>query len=323
MTMNRRSFLTGSAGAAGALFLGSHASAEDSAQAGQRRSGHRESNPISVSTYSFVRWPGDERPSIEQCLEYASEWGFDGVELLEGQLDQTDDAYLRNLKRKALWLGLPLCGMSTHQSFMRPDADERQEYVDRAIQSIERAYLLGIPTIRVNTGRWGTSGSFTDLMENRGIEPPVEGYDDEDAFEWVVACFEELLPVAERCGVVLGLENHWGLARTAEGMLRLKEALDSPWFKFTLDTGNFLEDPYEQFERIAPETVHVHAKTYYGGGVWYEMDTDFDRVAAMLRDLDYRGFVSLEFEGQEHPQEAIPKSLDVLRKAFAYEDREA
>ncbi len=323
MTMNRRNFLTSSAGAAGALFLGGNANAEDSAESGQRRSGHRESNPIAVSTYSFVRWHGDESPTIEECLEYASDWGFDGVELLEGQLDQTDEDYLRNLKRRALELGLPLCGMSTHQSFMRPDEDERQEYVERAIQSIERAYLLGIPTIRVNTGRWGTSGNFNELMENKGIEPPIEGYDEEDAFEWVIACFEELLPVAERCGVVLGLENHWGLARTAEGMLRLKEALDSPWFQFTLDTGNFLEDPYEQFEQIAPGTIHVHAKTYYGGGVWYEMDTDFDRVAAMLRDHDYRGFVSLEFEGQQDPREAIPESLDVLRAAFTYEDREA
>jgi len=323
MTMNRRSFLTGSAGAAGALFLGGHAGAEDSAQAEPRRSGHRESNPIAVSTYSFVRWHGDDAPTIEECLEYASDWGFDGVELLEGQLDQPDEDYLRNLKRRALELGLSLCGMSTHQSFMRPDEEHRQQSVDRAIQSIERAHLLGIPTIRVNTGRWGTSGNFNELMENRGIEPPIEGYDEEDAFEWVIACFEELLPVAERCGVVLGLENHWGLARTAEGMLRLKEALDSPWFQFTLDTGNFLEDPYEQFEQIAPGTIHVHAKTYYGGGVWYEMDTDFDRVAAMLRDHDYRGFVSLEFEGQQDPREAIPESLDVLRAAFTYEDREA
>ena len=324
MTLNRRSFLTYGAGAAGGLLLGSGAVAADVAgQPEQRRSGHRESNPIAVSTYSFVRWHDGDAPAIEQCLEYASDWGFDGVELLEVQFERGDDDYLHGLKRKALELGLPLCGMSTHQSFMRPDEDERQEYVDRAIQSIERAYLLGIPTIRVNTGRWGTSGTFTELMKNRGIEPPVEGYTEDDAFEWVVGCFEKLLPVAERCGVVLGLENHWGVARTAEGMLRLKEALDSPWFQFTLDTGNFLEDPYEQFEQIAPGTVHVHAKTYYGGGVWYEMDTDFDRVASMLRGLDYRGFVSLEFEGQEDPRVAIPKSLDVLRAAFAYDDRQA
>jgi hypothetical protein len=36
----------------------------------------------------------------------------------------------------------------------------------------------------------------------------------------------------------------------------------------------------------------------------------------MLRKVIYRGYVSLEFEGKENPQTAIPKSVAMLRKAF-------
>jgi hypothetical protein len=36
----------------------------------------------------------------------------------------------------------------------------------------------------------------------------------------------------------------------------------------------------------------------------------------MLRDVNYRGYVSLEFEGKEDPATGVPKSLEVLRKAF-------
>jgi hypothetical protein len=36
----------------------------------------------------------------------------------------------------------------------------------------------------------------------------------------------------------------------------------------------------------------------------------------MLRRNNYRGFVSLEFEGNENWQTAIPKSLELLRNAF-------
>lgn len=32
-----------------------------------------------------------------------------------------------------------------------------------------------------------------------------------------------------------------------------------------MDTGNFIEDPYDGLRRIAPYTVLVHVKTYYGG----------------------------------------------------------
>jgi L-ribulose-5-phosphate 3-epimerase len=47
------------------------------------------------------------------------------------------------------------------------------------------------------------------------------------------------------------------------------------------------------------------------------LDLDNDRIARMLKAHDYTGFVSLEFEGKEDPRTGVPKSLEVLRKAFA------
>jgi sugar phosphate isomerase/epimerase len=73
---------------------------------------------------------------------------------------------------------------------------------------------------------------------------------------------------------------------------------------------------YPQMEAIAPQAVLVQAKTYFGGGVWYTLDIDYDRVAAILRKAGFRGYVSLEFEGKEDPGTAVPKSLDLLRRAL-------
>jgi sugar phosphate isomerase/epimerase len=83
-----------------------------------------------------------------------------------------------------------------------------------------------------------------------------------------------------------------------------------------MDTGNFLEDPYPKLEKIAPKTVFVQAKTYFGGGEWYTLDLDYNRVAQILAKVNYNGYISLEMEGKEAPETAVPKSLDVLRKAF-------
>lgn len=273
-------------------------------------------NPIATSTYSFFDFSAASNPTVDECLEKAAAMGFDGVELLEVQMHSKEPAYLQRLKRRAFELGLDLCGLSTHQGFLSPDAEKRRRNVELTCASIELAYSLGIPTIRVNTGRWGTSASFDALMANRGIEPPLPGYGDQDGYPWVIEALSRCLPAAERCGVVMGLENHWGLARTAEGLLRIVRAVDSPWLRVTMDTGNFLENIYEQLDAIAPLTVFVQAKTYFGGGDWYTLDLDYGRIAGILRKVGYRGYISLEFEGGEDPDSAVPKSLELLRGAF-------
>ena len=139
---------------------------------------------------------------------------------------------------------------------------------------------------------------------------------DDQGFEWVIDSLTKCLKRAEECGVVLGLENHWGLGRTAEGVLRIVNAIDSPWLRVTMDTGNFFERRYEQLEMLAPEAVFMQAKTYDGGGVYYTLDMDYDRIAKICQAAKYRGYVSLEFEGKEDPWTAVPKSLARLRAAF-------
>jgi sugar phosphate isomerase/epimerase len=276
----------------------------------------RRGDPIAVSTYSFWRFKDGLKLPIEQCIDEAAEMGFDGVEILHMQMENESNGYLQGLKRRALINGIDLCGMSTHQRFVSPDKAKRQENIDLTLKTIDLAYKLGIPIIRINTGTWGTSGNFDELMANRGIEPVLPGYTEDDGFKWVIESIRKCLPAAEQSGVLLGLENHWGLARTPEGLLRIIKAVDSPWLRVLLDTGNFLEDPYDKLEQCAPYTVFMQAKTYYGGGLWYTLDLDYPRIARIMRKDNFRGWVSLEFEGNEDYKTAIPKSLAVLRSAF-------
>ena len=316
MGIDRRRFLvSAAAGAVGAVVsvggARAAAAAPDAAPGGWR------GNPIAVSTYSFWRYRAAARLKIEDCIALAGKMGFDAVEILEKQMHRKDNAYLQSLKRQAVTAGLDLCGMSTHQDFVSPKPADRAANVKTTIASIELAYKLGIPTIRVNTGRWGTSRSFNELMKNRGVEPPLPGYTDKDAYPWVIDSLGKCLPAAARCGVMLGLENHWGLGLTPEGVMRIVDAVKSPWLQVTMDTGNFLEDPYVKLARLAAKTVFVQAKTYYGGGTWYTLKLDYGRIAAILRKVNYRGYISLEYEGREAAGTAIPKSLAMLRKAFA------
>jgi sugar phosphate isomerase/epimerase len=243
--------------------------------------------------------------------------GFDGVEILHQMMPTEDNAFCQALKQRAFVNGVALMGFSIHQGFVSPDPEVRQRNIDHTLKCIELAYRMGIPTLRLNTGRWGTIRSFDELMANRGIEPVLEGCSEEQGFEWCIESIGKLLPKAQECGVCMGLENHWGLGRTASGVLRIVDAIRSPWLKVTLDTGNFLDDQYAQAERMAPQAVLVQAKTYYGGGEWYTLEIDYERVASILRKAGYRGWVSLEYEGKGDPDIEVPRSLELFRRVFA------
>jgi L-ribulose-5-phosphate 3-epimerase len=316
MSTDRREFLTASA-AGLALTAGGPQLLTCAAAVPAQAKDPPRPNRIAVSTYSYWQFRNKELRSIETCIDLAADQGFDGVEILHRQMERETNDYLQRLKRRAFLLGLDLCGFSTHQTFLSPNKETRQKNIDHTIRCIELAYALGIPTMRVNTGTWGTSKNFNELMKNKGIEPPLKGHKDEDAYPWVIDGLGACLKVAERCGVTMGLENHWGLGRTARGVLRIVDAVKSPWLQVTLDTGNFLENIYEQLEALAPRACLVQAKTYYGGGIWYALDLDYNRIVGILRKASYRGYISLEFEGNENPKTGVPRSLQALRRAFS------
>ncbi|MCP5120634.1 MAG: sugar phosphate isomerase/epimerase, partial [bacterium] len=93
----------------------------------------------------------------------------------------------------------------------------------------------------------------------------------------------------------------------------------SPWRVLNVDTGNFADkfgDHYAQLEKLAPHASIAQAKTYHGGGEWYTLDLDYPRIAGILRNAGFSGYVSLEMEGKEPAETAVPKSLATLRAAF-------
>lgn len=270
---------------------------------------------LGTSTYSYWHFK-EERVPIEYVMEQAAALGLDGVEILHMQMESEENQYLQRLKHTAFINGLDIYCLSIHQGFVSPDIEVRRQNIAHTHKCIELAYKLGAPSIRLNSGRWGTLKSFDELMANEGLEPALPGYTEDDAFGWVIDSIEQCLPRAEECGVILALENHWGLTCSPEGVNRIVESINSDWLKVTMDCGNFLSDTYVSLQKIAPHTVLAHAKTYFGGGEWYTLDVDYAKVAEILSTVNFKGYVSIEFEGKEDPSTGVPKSIEMIRKAW-------
>ena len=271
---------------------------------------------FAIATYSYWHFR-EPKVTVQKVIDHAANLGAHGVDVLHVQMDNETQEYLKSLRERAENSGVELICLSIHQDFVDPDKIVRDKNIEHTLRCIDIAHELGISYIRLNSGRWNTIKSFDELMANRGIEPILPGFTEDDGFNWCIESITECLPAAEKAGVVLALENHWGLTRTPEGLLRIVNAIGSPWLGVLMDTGNFLEDPYDKLEQIAAQAVFVQAKTYYGGGEWYTLDLDYPRIANILKKVNYQGYISLEFEGKEDANTGVPKSLELLRQAFS------
>ncbi len=274
---------------------------------------------LAVSTYSYWHLRGEKYP-IEKVIEEAADIGFEGVEILHRQMADESTAYLNKLKRMAWERGLSLPFFSIHQDFVAPTKEERDQHIKHTEHCIELASQMGIPAIRLNSGRWKTIKSFDDLMKVKGDEPPLPGFKNEDAIKWCIDSIKQCMVKAEQHGVVLCLENHWGLTTRAEVLLEIWRGVNSPFLGINLDTGNWPgneEAAYTGIAKIVPHATICQAKTYYGGGVWYTLKLDYKKIASTMRNAGYQGWISLEMEGNEAPESAVRKSYKELREAFA------
>ena len=134
---------------------------------------------LSVSSYSYWHFKGEKFP-IEKVIDEAAAMGLDGIDILHRQMESEDNAYLQKIKKHAFLNGIALTCLSIHQGFVTPDKTELKTHVDHTIHCIELAYKMGIPCLRLNTGRWNTIKAhcccFIDYFFNRkffSLEVPI------------------------------------------------------------------------------------------------------------------------------------------------------
>jgi sugar phosphate isomerase/epimerase len=280
---------------------------------------------IAISSYSFHRFgggpEGNAAPSTEEMIDRCAALGVDGIELLSEHLrrdDGTSPERLHALKQYAGLRGITPVSIAASHNPVRTDPDRRRQELATLVRTIDWAHELGAPFVRALGGRWETLTSFEDMLANNGEEPPAEGFTADQGYEWAIEALAEGAAHAGERGVTLVLENHWGLTGTAEGTKRIHDGVGSPWLKYVLDTGNFLHRPdqYAEMAHFLDDLGLVHAKTYAGGGLLVEADLDYGRIAGMLRDAGYQGYVSIEFEGRAHPEQGITEGLLTLRSAL-------
>jgi len=288
----------GAAAAASGAFLASPAAAMKPVE---RRGGPQ--FKLSLAAYSFrdLLNAKPAKMTLAELIDLCADWRCDGVELTSYYFPaEPTTEFLLGLKRQAFLLGLEVSGTAVGNDFCVPPGPKRDEEIASVKAWADRAAVLGAPVIRIFSGN------------------ATQGQTAAEASKLAIKAIEECCDYAGKRGVFLALENHGGLTAEPAGMLELVKAVKSPWFGVNLDTGNFHgSDVYADLEQIAPYAVNVQVKVAVTPAGQSKQPSDLPRLAKILRDSGYRGYVVLEYEEDEDPRQACPRYLEELRAALA------
>jgi sugar phosphate isomerase/epimerase len=227
---------------------------------------------------------------MKEFIDYCDQLHLDGTELTSYFFESDSDSYLLELRNKCFHLGLDISGTAIGNDFVNPDKEERLKQVVDVKHWIDKAMILGAPSIRVFGG---------------GRIP--EGYSEKEAYDWVIPSLHECVEYASTRGIVLAIENHGGFPTTSEQVIKIIQEINSPWFGANLDTGNFSSDWYRQMAELIPYSVVVQLKVKLRSTVQAAkpITTDPERIMHMLKNEGYRRYVALEYE-DDKPYEDIP-----------------
>jgi sugar phosphate isomerase/epimerase len=254
---------------------------------------------LSLAAYSFRQWLDLKKKDMTlfDFIDMAAGWPLDAVELTAYYFEKTTPEYLAALKGRCTKLGLDISGTAVGNDFCVTDAEALKKQIASVKQWIEHTSLLGGKTIRIFAGTLKKGDN-----EARAIKQAVES-------------IQEACEHAGKYGIYLALENHGGITATSEQLLSIVKAVKSDWFGVNLDSGNFhTEDPYADLAKIAPYAVIAQFKTEIKAKDKPKEEANLSKLTEMLRKVNYRGYVALEYEAAEDAKVAVPRYLAAMRK---------
>lgn len=241
-----------------------------------------------------------KRIDMIQFIDYCADHGCEGAELTSYYFPPDANAeYFLNLRRHAFLRGITISGSAVGNNFAVPKGDKRDAEIASVKKWIQNAATLDAPHIRIFAG-----AAPKDLSKD-------------EAKKLCVSAVEECAAEAGKHGIFLGLENHGGIVAEPQDLLDMVREIKSPWVGINLDTGNFrTDDPYRDLEMCAPYAVNVQVKSEIQKRGQKKELADIKRLVKILRDVNYQGFVALEYEAAEDAWTAVPRLLKELGQAL-------
>ncbi len=270
---------------------------------------------LSLNAYSFnkeldnyVKGNEGDKMTIFDLIDFCSLHNIPAVDItgyyFPGYPEVPSEDYIFAVKRYANLKGVDISGTGVRNNFANPDKAAREKDVELVKKWIDVAAKLGAPVIRV------FSGTVPEGYENNWKVPA----------DWMVECLKECVTYGAKRGVIVGVQNHGDMLKTADETIRIIKAVDSPWIGVIVDTGNFkVEDPYKDIEKVMPYAVNFQLKES-AFGTNSAVRIDLPRFFSIVNQSGYKGYIpieTLQMQGRVYdPHTLIPIFLKEINEAI-------
>jgi L-ribulose-5-phosphate 3-epimerase len=249
-----------------------------------------------ICAYTFRDQLKDKSMSYDDLVRLCVDLDIDGIDMTVYWFPNTSDEFLLPLKRLAYRSAVEIYSIAVRTEMTQPTPELQQKELADVRKWVDVAEKLGAGHIRVFGGKVPT------------------GVTVDQAAGWVAEVLKPAADYAGKKGIMLGLENHGGVTEKADTIVGIIKKVNSPWVGVNVDTGNFNLNAYQQLETIMPWAVNVQVKAEIKPDASGKaIPSDWERIAKMLIDKGYRGYLSLEYEASD-AKTAAPALLRKLRE---------
>lgn len=267
--------------------------------------------PMTKKSLKWGMVKGDNL-SIMDKFKLLKEVGFDGVEL-----DSPNDLNMKEVLAARDKTGLEIPGVvnSVHwkSPMSDPDPKVREACTQSMIKALNDCKAYGGTTVLLVPGVVNDKVSYKDAYERSQAE------------------IRKLLPVAEKTGIKIALENVWNsfLISPVEAA-RYVDEINHPLLGWYFDVGNILRYgwPVHWIEALGKRIMKLDIKEFslkkmQDEGLWkgfgvelMEGDCNWPEVNKALAKIGYSGWASAEVPGGDRERlEFLAKRMDMIAKA--------
>ena len=174
----------------------------------------------------FINWRVVSNELVPVIMEQIASYGIENIVL-------TDNIIPR------------LADMDVHELFLKSAAAAGVKFVD-AHAPIQETDLLGLAPERNRNAMLRSSENVIRIASEFGCKTCTfhvwnwrpDSHNAEERFGFICDSLEKLLPVAEKNGVIIALENVWCPPCAPEMLVRIMKHFNSPWLGLCYDSGH-------------------------------------------------------------------------------------